>query len=325
MPSDRPPSVVYRIPLGNDEFEGRNNAYLLVGEGPTTLVDTGVATAAVRRQLEAGLAEHGTSIEDVDSVVLTHWHYDHSGLASHVRSTAGATVYAHEADAPIVRDCALAELLALYEERLDAWGIPTARQAEIRAVAERSARLAGDAVDVVPLTEGDEVPAGDETLRVLHTPGHTAGLVSLLVVGAGAAFVGDAVLPVYTPNVGGADLRVGRPLATYRESLATLAEADVDRLYPGHRDVIGDPGGRIQEILDHHEERTRRVVEAIAERGPSTAWEVSAALFGDLEGIHVLHGPGEAFAHLDDLEARGRVERTGRTYRLADADRPAPE
>ena len=68
----------------------------------------------------------------------------------------------------------------------------------------------------------------------------------------------------------------------------------------------------------HHRERTERVIEVLAD-GPATPWAVSAALFGSLSAIHVLHGPGEAYAHLDHLEAAGVVGRDGRRYELLDA------
>ncbi|NIS34090.1 MAG: MBL fold metallo-hydrolase, partial [Actinobacteria bacterium] len=60
-----------------------------------------------------------------------------------------------------------------------------------------------------------------------------------------------------------------------------------------------DPAGRARTILEHHRDRTRRVIDALDERGPTDAWGVSEALFGDLEGVHIMHGPGEAWAHLD--------------------------
>jgi len=316
---------VHRIRLGNEEFEGENNAYLLVGEGPTTLVDTGVATENVLAQLEAGLADLGFEVEDVDVVVLTHWHSDHAGLAGHVQSVSGATVHAHEADAPLVGGHALVDMEDLHRERLAEWGVPEDKRSEILDTAERASALAGEPVDVDPLVEGDVVEAGDVTLRVVHTPGHAAGLITLVVEGTGHALVGDTVLPVYTPNVGGADLRVDRPLATYRDSLHRLADADFDRFYPGHREPIDDPNERIREILDHHEERTGRVIDALERLGPSTPWEVSAELFGELSSIHILHGPGEAYAHLDDLDRRGVIERVGDEYRvLAEADVEEP-
>jgi hypothetical protein len=62
------------------------------------------------------------------------------------------------------------------------------------------------------------------------------------------------------------------------------------------------------------------VIEALDDRGPADTWTVSARLFGDLDGIHILHGPGEAFAHLDHLERHGVIERDGREYRLVEPE-----
>lgn len=82
---------MHRIRLGNTEFEGRNDAYLLAGGDSVALVDTGVATPAARRQLESALADHGLGFADVTDVVLTHWHIDHSGLAGAIQAAGGVT------------------------------------------------------------------------------------------------------------------------------------------------------------------------------------------------------------------------------------------
>ncbi|MFB6082975.1 MAG: MBL fold metallo-hydrolase, partial [Halorientalis sp.] len=114
-----------------------------------------------------------------------------------------------------------------------------------------------------------------------------------------------------------ADVRVDRPLERYLDTLDRIADAEFDRAWPGHRDPIDDPTGRAEEIAHHHEERAYRVLRALDDLGPSTAWEVSAELFGELENIHILHGPGEASAHLDHLARAGDVERDGDgTYTL---------
>jgi len=309
---------VHRIRLENDEFEGKNNAYLLTGDGPTTLVDTGVATDEVRAQLDRGLDHHGVAVTDIDAVVLTHWHQDHSGLAAHVQAAADATVYVHEADAPVIgRDPeAWAEMDALRERRFAEWNVPEADREMLAEIFAAAVRSGGDTPRVEPIAAGDTLPAGDDTLRVIHAPGHTAGLIALAIEDTGEAFVGDAVLPQYTPNVGGADLRVDRPLATYVDTLERLEAEGFDRLHPGHRDPIEAPDERIRTILDHHRERTRRVVSVLDDLGSATPWAVSEQLFGDLEGIHILHGPGESWAHLDHLEAHGAVARSGDAYRL---------
>ena len=343
---------VNRIQLGNTVFEGENDVYLLDGE-TTALVDTGVALSDVRADLEAGLAEYGVGFADVDEVVLTHWHPDHAGLAGEVQAAGGADVIVHEADAPLVDGTETALFLDadLQRETFERWGLPEADRKRLRGFFDAvSADLSGRPAEATTVADGDVIEAGGVPLEAVHLPGHTAGLTGFAfdprevpdhepvgragrdrVDGAESdaerrtdapeeLFAGDALLPKYTPNVGGADVRVDAPLAAYARSLARIAERDFDAAHPGHRERIDNPSRRAATILDHHRHRTRRVLDVLADGGPATAWEVSAELFGELVDIHVLHGPGEAFAHLDHLADAGVVERDGTDYRLVDPD-----
>ncbi|MFB6090848.1 MAG: MBL fold metallo-hydrolase [Halobellus sp.] len=325
-----------RIPLGNTVFEGENNAYLVEGE-VTTLVDVGAATENVRADLEIGLDDAGVAVSEIDRILLTHWHSDHCGLAGELQAESGATVYAHEDDAAVIAgdDDAIADLHDLRDRRFREWGIPQDKLDELLTVQSDFEDVAGDPADVETLADGDRIVAGDAELETLHLPGHAAGHVAFAFDRAAAdadgdsdgdgdgtprseIFVGDVILPEYTPNVGGADLRLDEPLERYVESLDRLAARDFDRAWPGHRDPIDDPSARAQVIREHHLDRTRRVIETLREHGPADAWTVSAHLFGELEHIHILHGPGEAYAHLDHLDRVGAVDRDGDEYRLAD-------
>ncbi|ELZ50449.1 beta-lactamase [Halorubrum coriense DSM 10284] len=325
-----------RIQLGNTVFEGENDVYLLDGE-TTALVDTGVALPGVREELVGGLADYGLSFADVDAVVLTHWHPDHAGLAGEVQAEGDADVYVHEADAGLVdgTETPLFTDRDLQHETFERWGMPAADQKRLINFFDAvSVDLSGRPADVTTFADGDVIEAGGVALEALHLPGHTAGLSGFAfdprtvpehnpVAGADAteeAFTGDALLPKYTPNVGGADVRVDGALAAYAESLARIVARDFDAAHPGHRRQIDEPSRRAATILDHHRHRTRRVIEVLGESGSATAWEVSAALFGSLEDIHVLHGPGEAFSHLDHLAEAGVVEPDGTAYRLVDSD-----
>jgi len=312
---------VHPIALDNEEFEGNNDAYLLEAAGEAALVDTGVATPGVREQLEAGLAERGHGFESVDAVILTHWHADHAGLAGTIQDAGDARVVVHEADAPMVRRDAdaRAALRERHERTFEEWGMPREKRKGLREILESDA-LVDPPESVETIADGDEISVGDRTLRAVHAPGHTAGLTCFEFETADGreAFVGDAILPEYTPNVGGADLRVERPLERYLTSLRRIADREYERAWPGHRDVIEAPTERANTILEHHRERTERVVDVLDDRGPADAWTVSAHLFGELEGIHVLHGPGEAYAHLDHLRRHGVVEHAEAGYRLVD-------
>jgi glyoxylase-like metal-dependent hydrolase (beta-lactamase superfamily II) len=336
---------VNRIQLGNTVFEGANDVYVLDGK-TTALVDTGVALPDVRGELEDGLAEYGLTFADIDTIALTHWHPDHAGLAGEIQAVSDADVFVHEADAPLVdgTETPLAADPDLQRETFERWGLPEADQQRLRDFFDAvSSDLSGRPADVTTIADGDVVEAGGVALEAVHLPGHTAGLTGFAFdprevpdhepVGRGAdrtprdvsaapeeVFTGDALLPKYTSNVGGADVRVDAPLAAYVRSLARIVERDFDAAHPGHRHRIDDPSRRAATILDHHRHRTRRVLDVLADGGPATAWEVSAELFGELVDIHVLHGPGEAFAHLDHLADAGIVERDGIRYRLVDPD-----
>lgn len=313
-----------RIQLDNTFFEGLNNAYLFDGDGPTTLVDTGVAVAETRTQLEDALAEAGLTFEDIEQILLTHWHADHAGLAGELQSRTGATVSAHPADAPLIEQDP-DTMTAMREQRdnlFEAWGIPADPREELVSFLDSEQVISGTPPAVTPFAMDETIRAGSETLEPMHLPGHTSGLTGFIreTDGSRELLTGDALLPVYTPNVGGADIRVDDALAKYLDALERIAEGAFDRAWPGHRDPMDDPTARARSIIAHHRERTERVIAALDTLGPADPWTVSAELFGDLSDIHILHGPGEAHAHLEHLLAHDIVERSADEYTLRTAD-----
>ena len=307
-----------RISLSNQAFEGQNNAYLF--DGPeTVLVDTGDAVPATADALSAALADRGLALANIDRVVLTHWHGDHRGLAGQIQAESNATVHAHAADADLVAgdDAAWAALERRYERCFERWGMPADARESVRAVLASMAQTDNaPAPTVTPFESGDQFRVGETVLTAVHAPGHTVGSC-LFATDENTAVTGDALLPEYTPNVGGADVRFDGALAAYLETLRTIERRGYDRAWPGHRAPIDDPAGRAATIRAHHETRAYRVLAALDRLGPSDAWTVSAALFGELTGIHILHGPGEAAAHLEHLTEAGAVDRENDQYRLA--------
>lgn len=313
---------MHRISLQNVAFEGDNNVYL-IDDDSTVLIDTGDPMPETREQLTAGLAEHDVTFEAIDEIFITHWHGDHSGLAGEIQADGGATVRIHHADAPLVAHEAGA-WDAMHDRQADLfeeWGMPPEKQATLRSFFDSGPD--DIPADVTPFEDGAVFDLGETTLEVVHAPGHAAGMSCFVFDGTDGreVYAGDALLPIYTPNVGGADVRVEEPLRQYLETLDAFVGADYDRAWPGHRDPIDDPTARATEIIHHHEERAWRVLKVLDRSGPADAWTVSAELFGTLESIHILHGPGEAYAHLDHLRRNGAVRLTADGYRLTDATR----
>lgn len=329
-----------RISLDNEELEGANNAYLLDAADRTVLIDTGSPEA--EPALKTGLESAGVSFEDVDDVLLTHWHPDHSGLARSIQQAGDATVHLHERDAPLLSGdvAAWEELMDIQETGLEEWGVPETKRRELF---DQRRDITDDGPDLWPSSvasfqAGDTFTVGDRVLTAIHTPGHTAGSVCFRIDGDGDGsgdgygddatdsdastgdelVAGDTLLPHYTPNVGGSDLRLDQPLERFLSTLYALAEADYDRAWPGHRGPIDDPTARAHEIVGHHEQRAGKILALLDRIGPADVWTVAHELFGELEDFHIMIGAGEAYSHLDHLETQGDVTHEEGTYRLVD-------
>ena len=150
---------------------------LLTGSDGVTLIDPGPTSCLPA--LEAGLRERGLSLRDVRSVLLTHIHLDHAGVAGTIAERVpAARVYVHERGAPHMIDPAklLASATRLYGDRMDLlWGafqpVPADR--------------------VTVLTGGEKLDLAGTALKVAYTPGHAKHHVSYLDEQTGVAYVGD--------------------------------------------------------------------------------------------------------------------------------------
>jgi glyoxylase-like metal-dependent hydrolase (beta-lactamase superfamily II) len=167
---------VWRIPT-----VGRSavNTFAFVDDdGSVTLVDTGLKKAPAR--IVAGLAAIGKTPQDVTRIVLTHAHIDHAGGAAGVAKLTGAEVTAHSADAPYAAEGS---------------SPPQGTAGFVgRLVSRRPARF--EPVEVArPLADGDLLDVGGG-LRVVHTPGHSPGHVSLLHEPTRLLITGDAIFNV---------------------------------------------------------------------------------------------------------------------------------
>jgi len=290
---------VDRIPLEVGGVEGTNSAYVL--PELDVVIDPGPLGASNWRRLCSGIEASGASVTAIDDVLVTHWHVDHAGLAPRLAREANATLWMHDHDAPLLASYASERGRRLEREArlLYQWGVPGDRIEQVRT-ADRPSALP-DETPVKAVSDGDRVAS----LEVIGTPGHTLGHAAFGL--ENQVFVGDAVLGTYTPNVGGGDLRMDDPLGLYLDTLNRLEGIDGVG-HPGHGTEL-DLQRRISEIRAHHRERTARTLDVLADESPATPWSIAVDLFGEMEGIHVKMGAGEAAAHLVRLAAEGSVKR----------------
>ena len=167
------PSGVHRIQLAVP-YLGTVNVWLLAGD-PLTLVDTGPANDASRESLEAALHALGHSIADIELVLLTHHHLDHSGLAGAIAAASGARIAATAGTAAWGSSYhERAALEAAFGRRLLAeHGVPPTVIESSEAFWEHIIRNSANFTTTDVLGDGDVVRAGGRGYRVVERPGHS--------------------------------------------------------------------------------------------------------------------------------------------------------
>lgn len=169
-----------------------------------------LSTASADAVLKAVADQHLT----LAYVLETHAHADHLSAGDHIRCLTGAK---------LVIGKHIADVQHVFAPMFDADDVATD----------------GSQFDIL-LGEGDSLPLGDLTIRVLHTPGHTPACNSYLI--GDAAFVGDTL---FMPDYGTArsDFPGGDARTLYRSIHKILALPPATRVFVGH-DYL--PAGRTE-------------------------------------------------------------------------------
>lgn len=153
-----------------------SNAYLLLGERPV-IVDAG--SAGEEDTILGALRRWGYRPSDVALILHTHGHADHAGSTAALHHLTGAPVAAHRRDAALL---ASGRDGALRPTRLSA-----------RLVRPLFGRRFDPVTVEVPVEDGTDLRPWGIAGRVVATPGHTAGSISILL-DIGEAIVGDLLM-----------------------------------------------------------------------------------------------------------------------------------
>lgn len=129
---------------------------------------------------------------NIKYIILTHGHYDHTGAINEIKEKTNAPIAIHKLDKKILED------------------------------ENKSADMY--------LKDGDELSIGSIKLKIIHTPGHSPGGISILM--DGAVFTGDTL---FAGSIGRTDFYKGdmeQILFSIKNKLFSLPEET--KVYPGH-------------------------------------------------------------------------------------------
>jgi glyoxylase-like metal-dependent hydrolase (beta-lactamase superfamily II) len=212
--------------------QGVCNFYPIEEGGRLVLVDAGAP--ADWNLLVRTLPTLGRALDDLEVVLITHAHSDHTGFAERARTTAHAPVWIHEADAAVAKGTtpppkndgkATSYLLRVEFYRTL---LSLARRGATRMIPIREVSTFGDG-------ETLDVPGRP---RAVHAPGHTPGSAALLLEGRRVLLTGDTLVtrnPLtgrLGPQIMPSGLNQDTPLAL--RSLDALDGIPADVLLPGH-------------------------------------------------------------------------------------------
>ncbi|GAC1537467.1 MAG: MBL fold metallo-hydrolase [Candidatus Velthaea sp.] len=304
--------IQIRLPMAGNPLR-HINGYLVEEDDGLTLIDCGWKADDVLAALHAGLAEHGYTLADVRRLLITHFHFDHYGLAGTLMRAGVPELIMHPVDWEFAREH-LADPVAM-DAAADDW---IARNG-LTVDASLDEELQHHRLELTPptrmLEDGDHVGR----LRAIATPGHTPGHLCFADERSGKMFTGDHVLDPVTPHVGVWRDHRGDPLGEYTASLIKVERIGARGVLPAHGEPFADLGKRVSELQAHQDLREAHIIAALrreAGRAASGAdiaralpWTRRDRRFEELSDAHQQFAVAETLAHLEHLRARGLAYR----------------
>ncbi len=153
------------------------------------------------------------------------------------------------------------------------------------------------------LADGQQLDAGDVTLEVVHTPGHSPDHVCLWHAGTRTLFGGDLLVQGSTVVIPGSR---GGSLVAYLASLARIEALQPSVVLPAHGPMIEDASALIGRYRAHRLEREVQILEALAS-GVDTVTAIAARVYPDLKPVLRPVAEETVYAHVAKLREEGRV------------------
>lgn len=218
---------IYPIPLGAD------HGYIVQGKG-VIMIDGGVPKKA--KAFIKGIERTPIKLPDIKLLILTHGHWDHIGSAKDIKEITGAKIAMHKRE----KDW-LEKSLKPLPPGVTRWGKIFVK---IMAMFMPLVHIPATNVDII--LGDEEFPLNKFGIdgKVIYTPGHSSGSVSI-VLDTGEAFVGDLAMNAFPLRLSPGLPIFAEDMHKVRESWKLLLDRGAKKVYPAHgnpflADIIRD-------------------------------------------------------------------------------------
>jgi glyoxylase-like metal-dependent hydrolase (beta-lactamase superfamily II) len=201
---------------------GFTNCFVIKGEGAILV---GGGAPGKKKAFMRAMDAIPMDPREISLIVITHGHFDHYYSASEFQELTGSPIAMHQSDKESVEKGS-----KLIPRGLSPWG--SLVSALMRLMAP-FLRMKSVEVGIIIGDEGLSLKEYGVPGRIIHTPGHTKGSVSILL-DSGEAIVGDMAMNMLPLRLRPGLPVLGNDLERVKESWRTLLKEGVVTVYPSH-------------------------------------------------------------------------------------------
>jgi glyoxylase-like metal-dependent hydrolase (beta-lactamase superfamily II) len=310
------PREIHRIEIPTPFAVGTMNSYLVEGD-PVILIDTGPKTDEALSALRKGLLRAGYTLEDIDRIILTHGHVDHTGLAGTIfreneyKGDSSTVVSIHEADSNRVVDyeAFTKDRVQSYIRIIEMAGVRTDERPmmPVGYLESYFLRFGESVPDVFLLEEGTTIKTSIGTLRTMWVPGHSSGSCCFICDDSQLVFSGDHILATISSNPSlDYDISEQISMVKYMKSLQRMSSLAGYVALPGHRDPVSDLSSRVAELQSEYSLKLDQMKSFLSSQ-PRTLYWLSRKQFGEYDSNSMVLALAETYDLLRILESKGEA------------------
>ncbi|MDG4847827.1 MBL fold metallo-hydrolase [Peribacillus frigoritolerans] len=284
------------------------NFYLVKQDESLTLVDAGMNDDVCWNALQQTLNENGFTVGDITEILLTHHHGDHVGLVNRITELHPIPVYAHSKSIPrLKRDPDFLSMrIEFYKQLYLEMGCGELGDKQVAYLFNavdnnKDQKLNGD---IIAITEKHWL-----NFEVVEFPGHAPDQIAFLDREGKRLLAGDLLIEHISSNALIEPDENGNRMLTlvdHIDSLKRCSALQVNLLFPGHGNVIEQPGHLIEKRLNSIERKSQKIL-ALIESGISTGNELAKEFYKQKYIAEFPLVMSEIIGHLDYLEYQGKV------------------